>query len=262
MLHANFEYLMYQTNRMPYRAFAHTHTCYELVYYLTGDGITKINNLTYQYELHTFSIVEPHHLHSETASSQTEVIFIGFSYSNAPFELKSGVYADNERQDILNLLLKMKQEMIDKSAFYNDFLRVLTQAVLIEAARLLNVATGAPEADQLSYALKYLNANYSIDVDLEAVAELSGYSYHHFRHLFKEKTGLPPKQFMLQQRINRAKSLLAETEEKVTVIASECGFSNDSQLIKYFRKIVGETPMQYRAKIKKNIININYVARN
>lgn len=260
MFECNLEFLMYQKNFVPYRVASHTHTCYELVYYIDGSGSTEINGKVYEYKSNTFSIVEPKLYHGETASVDTNIIFIGFSVTNLPFQLKSGIYPDNTANDIYKILSTMKNEILGKEQFYNQRLHVLTQDILIiisriAANRAINEKT---KDDPLLNSINYLNLNFFKDVNLHTLADISGYSYDHFRHIFKQMTGFSPKQYIIEKRINLSKNLLAETDEKITSIAYKCFFASNSQFIKIFRKATGITPLQYRSQCKKHQINIKY----
>jgi AraC family transcriptional regulator len=71
-------------------------------------------------------------------------------------------------------------------------------------------------------------------------------SQFHFSHLFKQWISTSPYQYLLQQRIERAKQLLKQTDQSIMDIAFECGFNSNSHLGKQFRQLVGITPKAYR----------------
>lgn len=71
-----------------------------------------------------------------------------------------------------------------------------------------------------------------------------GYSW--FRHIFKEQTGFAPKQYILELRIERSKSLLTNSDKSVKAIAFESGFDNFEHFCHLFKKKTGMTPSQYR----------------
>ncbi|ABW27088.1 AraC transcriptional regulator domain protein [Acaryochloris marina MBIC11017] len=58
--------------------------------------------------------------------------------------------------------------------------------------------------------------------------------------------GLSPFQYLLQQRVERAKQLLKQTDQPIVDIAFECGFSSHSHLSRQFRQVTGMTPKVYR----------------
>ena len=57
----------------------HAHPCYELVYYVQGNGIITFSGDTYVFEENTFSLTKPNEYHTEKGNKGTEVLYIGFS---------------------------------------------------------------------------------------------------------------------------------------------------------------------------------------
>jgi AraC family transcriptional regulator len=79
---------------------------------------------------------------------------------------------------------------------------------------------------------------------LAAVARLSPY---HFARQFKAATGLPPHQYVIMRRVERAKQLLqAGTDLSLAEVAASAGFSDQSQFSQHFKRLVGVTPGQFR----------------
>jgi len=52
------------------------------------------------------------------------------------------------------------------------------------------------EHNEMGYIKKFIRENYNQNISLQTLAELSGYSYHHFRHKFKENLGLSPMSYI------------------------------------------------------------------
>jgi AraC-like DNA-binding protein len=84
------------------------------------------------------------------------------------------------------------------------------------------------------------------DVALAKVAEKVGMSYFHFSRAFKRSMGLSPINYIIRERIERAKKLLAETEAPIAEIALRAGFSSQSHFTTSFRKLAGVTPSSFR----------------
>lgn len=80
-----------------------------------------------------------------------------------------------------------------------------------------------------------------------ALASLCGLSASTFRRRMRECFALSPKQFLLQARLERAKSLLLETSYTVEAIATELGYSEPAHLSRQFKKHVGMSPAIFRA---------------
>jgi AraC family transcriptional regulator len=100
---------------------------------------------------------------------------------------------------------------------------------------------------QLLQVTDYINAHLANNIQLSDLAALVELSQFHFSRLFKQSTGATPYQYILQQRLERAKQLLKTTKLSVMEIAMLCGFSSHSHLGKLFRQHIGITPKNYRA---------------
>ena len=110
---------------------------------------------------------------------------------------------------------------------------------------VLKPSSGLPQA-KLKLAVDYINEHLSEKIRLEAIAALLNISQFHFCHLFKESMGISPYQYILQQRVERAKQLLKHQTLPIVDVAFDCGFATQSQLTKYFSRYVGTTPKVYR----------------
>lgn len=99
---------------------------------------------------------------------------------------------------------------------------------------------------KLNQALEYIQSYLDQDIKLVDLAECVGMSQYHFGRLFKQSTGVPPHQFVLQQRIERAKQLLQQRNLAIADIALSCGFKSQSHLTTLFRKFTGSTPKAFR----------------
>jgi YesN/AraC family two-component response regulator len=102
-----------------------------------------------------------------------------------------------------------------------------------------------------SYRLKsiiaYIKANLHHNINLELLSGSIGMTPAYFCRFFNKEIGLSPYQYIIQQRIEKAKELLLKQRQlSINDIALQCGFSSHSQLDQHFRKIMGITPKEYR----------------
>jgi AraC family transcriptional regulator len=93
-----------------------------------------------------------------------------------------------------------------------------------------------------------INFKQAEDVSLEAIAQHLGMSRYYFVRLFKQSMGTTPHQYVLPQRIERAKGLLKQRQEAISDIALGCGFADQNHFGKLFRQMTGTTPKAYREK--------------
>jgi AraC family transcriptional regulator len=99
---------------------------------------------------------------------------------------------------------------------------------------------------KLKQAIEYINEHLGENLSLTAIAEQLEMSQYHFGRLFKQSMGQPPHQYLIQQRVERAKQLLKQPELSITAIAIACGFTHQSHLAKHFRQQTKLSPTQFR----------------
>jgi len=85
---------------------------------------------------------------------------------------------------------------------------------------------------------------------MRRLAEASAVSEAHFAREFKKAFGLPPHRYLLTRRIERAASLLRETDLPILDVLLETGWNSPGTFGRVFRDITGESPGQLRAREK------------
>jgi AraC family transcriptional regulator len=147
------------------------------------------------------------------------------------------------------LLAELKQENLSGRLYLESLANVLAVHLLRQYAAVkprLTVYEGGLPQRQLLHILDYIHEHLDQDIKLADLAALLGISQFHFSHLFKQSIGIAPYQYLLQQRVERAKQLLKQTERSIMEIALECGFNSHSHLSKQFRQLTSITPKAYR----------------
>lgn len=106
-----------------------------------------------------------------------------------------------------------------------------------------------PARLQLRRVLELVGDNLSREISLDEMAHAAGMSLFHFSREFRKSVGTSPHQYLMKQRVERAKELLARSSLSILDVSLECGFKDASHFSRVFRSVVGETPRAYRAKI-------------
>jgi AraC family transcriptional regulator len=106
---------------------------------------------------------------------------------------------------------------------------------------------GALPRARLRPVVEYVEEHLDASPSLEQLATVARLSPYHFARQFKSATGLPPHQYVIRCRVERARQLLQTgTDLSLAEVALEVGFSDQSQLTRHFKRIVGITPGQFR----------------
>src|SRR6202048_3651117 len=84
------------------------------------------------------------------------------------------------------------------------------------------------------------------DLSLDEMAQSVGLSTAHFARMFRKSTGETPHQFVLRQRIERAKAMLRAPDARVLDVAVACGFKTHQHFRQVFRVVWGVSPTEYR----------------
>jgi AraC family L-rhamnose operon transcriptional activator RhaR/AraC family L-rhamnose operon regulatory protein RhaS len=101
---------------------------------------------------------------------------------------------------------------------------------------------------RIGEALSHLERNIHREVNLEELAKMAHMSQRSFLRVFQSATGTSPLAWVIEQRINRACSLLRHTERRITEIAFDVGFNDSNYFTRQFRKINGLSPRDYRLR--------------
>jgi transcriptional regulator GlxA family with amidase domain len=84
------------------------------------------------------------------------------------------------------------------------------------------------------------------NLSVTEIAYACSLSRSHFSRAFKKNTGVSPRHWYQQARIEKAKQMLAETKESISQIGIQCGFSDQSHFTRVFTRTVGQTPFNWR----------------
>jgi len=157
------------------------------------------------------------------------------------------------------IALSLREQLHDTApaaALYVDHLARAAAARLLLAHSTARLA-GASRAQkpglserQLRRAVDYIEAHLDGDPGLPELAAAAGLSPVYFARQFKRATGLPPHQYLMRRRLDRAKRLLSASDQPIAAIALDCGFCHQEHLTRLFRRHCGITPGAYRSRLR------------
>ncbi|MDC8104873.1 AraC family transcriptional regulator [Chryseobacterium sp. PTM-20240506] len=106
----------------------------------------------------------------------------------------------------------------------------------------------AKNKSRIGFAVDYIKKNLHQKLSIDSIAKLAYVSKSNFFKMFKDELGTSPNDFILQERINRAKELLA-TQNSIKETAYQTGFSDTNYFTRVFKQLVGVTPKTYQNKV-------------
>jgi YesN/AraC family two-component response regulator len=249
----------------------HFHNSHEIIYIEEGSASFNINNKTYiceggdlifisNLETHDakiisypykryFILVDPHYfqglMHNPILTSILK---------HRPQHFNHVVNLSNEHKPIFRELLQ-KIDIENKNT--TDFSQYKTtcylQIFLIELFQYYKHAFPISSTNKSTNIIldvqKYLDENYKEDIKLEELAKIFFINMYYLSHQFKEVTGFSFKEYLILQRMSRAKHLLFHTSLDITNVCTESGFNNVNHFIRVFKKLERVTPYQYRKKL-------------
>jgi AraC-like DNA-binding protein len=93
---------------------------------------------------------------------------------------------------------------------------------------------------------EYMQAHLDQELSLMALGTVVQMSPYYFSQLFKQSAGLSPHQYLLHQRVERAKHLLADPRRRIADVSQEVGIAAQSHVTTVFRTLLGTTPRTYQ----------------
>jgi AraC family transcriptional regulator len=106
---------------------------------------------------------------------------------------------------------------------------------------------GALPRGRLRAVVEYVEEHLGAGPTLGQLAAVAGLSVYHFARQFKAATGLPPHEYVIARRVERAKQFLQGGGDlSLAEVAARAGFSDQSQFSRHFKRLVGATPRQFR----------------
>lgn len=122
---------------------------------------------------------------------------------------------------------------------------IFTEVILCRNSELNN-RNYQRHKTEIEKVVQYIQQNYNKKIGVDDITRQVLISKYHFLRLFKAYSGVSPYEYLINYRITSAKRLLKETELGISEICGSVGFSDTNNFIRYFKRITGTTPGNYR----------------
>ena len=262
----NYPYMDFNSRNINY--LSHFHEEIEIIEVVSGEVVILCESKTFYAsagdicifmpgEVHGFSSVKDNHLYILKINCKQSVESIDFkSLRISPVVIKSNEPLNTElRLDIEQLKKEIEHQQTGYSYLVNSISnKILYQIIRCDRLHKLDSEKRKKNVTVLSVLKKsneYIEKHYKEPISLSDIAVYCGFSKYYFAHYFHEITGQTFYVFLTLYRLEKAISELLNSDNKITDIAYNCGFSNVRSFNRTFKSTFGITPSEYKKHFVK-----------
>lgn len=121
------------------------------------------------------------------------------------------------------------------------------------AAKMLKPPNEGLSGLRLKQVLAFIEEQLAEDLSLEQIAAVAGVSASHVKTLFRKAMGIPVHQYVIQRRVERAKTLLTKDSLSMAEIAAAAGFAHQSHMARHMRRMLGMPPLAMKRLLAETI---------
>jgi AraC-like DNA-binding protein len=179
--------------------------------------------------------------------------------NNSKWFLNYDEYHFYNNEEIAYLINKVIRICSEKSKEKDVLADLTLKELLVRIMQSQNLKTVNDEIatnnNPLAYVIGYIKANLNEKISIDSLSNKACMSKATFYRLFKRELGISPNDYILAEKMNRAKELLARPGNKIAAISYELGFSDSNYFIRAFKKIVGVTPGAFQLQAIHQLIH-------
>lgn len=219
---------------------------YAVCFALSGQCLYHCNGKTYRSDPQHILIIPRNSVYTLECPETGIFPLINFD-ADADETLDTFLEIEVESQaDFIALFNKLKDRLFFKSGHSH----LSSMSIMYDLlTRLYHASITREEKNNFNIirpAILYLEEHYNDPTLTNAdLAEKAFISDVYFRKIFKQKFGVSPKQFILMQRVEKAKELLRDEHLSVSAIAEAVGYTSVYHFSRSFKKITGYSPSEY-----------------
>jgi len=255
----------------------HTHEFSELVLVKNGTGTNIVNGVSYSLSAGDVFVIPPGRVHEYRETGRLGCYNIYFD--NKRLDLKrwdAGLLAGYHALFLIepvyrqkgdfNSRLKLNQEQLIRIWNLAELLeqeleggqpgfRLMAMSRFMEMvcqlSRYYGESTGKNSLKVLrvAEAISHMEAHFTEQVSIENLARMAHMSSRNFHRVFLNATGKTPAAYLIGLRVMKAAHLLEFSDTTITEVAFECGFTDSNYFARQFRKLMNESPGDFRRRI-------------
>ncbi|WP_443946310.1 AraC family transcriptional regulator [Pedobacter sp. AW1-32] len=166
-------------------------------------------------------------------------------------------YNNEEIAYLINKVIKICSENSREKDVLADLTlkELLVRIMQTQNLKMVNDQGYNLNQNPLAFVMGYIKANLGEKININTLSDKACMSKATFYRLFKRELGISPNDFILKEKINKAKTLLVQPGAKVASISYELGFSDSNYFIRAFKKIVGTTPGAFQQQAHLKLIH-------
>jgi AraC family transcriptional regulator len=165
-------------------------------------------------------------------------------------ELRNRFMVRDRQLESIGWAMKSEMEMGSPSGqLYLDGLALSAAARLVaghSSVAVVEQRRGGLDGRRLKRTLEFIEAHLAEELSLTRLAAVAEMSVSHFRAGFRESVGTAVHQYVIERRVERAKSLLMRDGQSIVEIALAAGFTHQSHLARHMQRSTGFSPMQMK----------------
>lgn len=272
ILNVNYELLYISKSKFEndWHSTAHFHPFTEIFFITNGSGNFHLDDKIVNVTKGDLVIINPNCLHTEKSNTSKEPLeYIVLGIENFIFAQHgtSSLLCNTEvtqelytiiHYDRISVLLQFFDPLINeienKPQNYEVVCKSIITLLIIFLSRGssqdldVNNTSKEPLNIECMKIKNYLDSHYSDNITLEKLASICHVNKFHLVHSFTKQVGVSPINYVINKRIDEAKTLLKTTNYSIRDISSIVGFSNSSYFSQMFKKITGFSPKTYKTK--------------
>lgn len=117
---------------------------------------------------------------------------------------------------------------------------------IVEVNRSLKTNGSEVAEDPITFVIKYVNDHIGSDISRQQIAQKIHISESHLSHLFQKRVGQTLSNYIIEQRMQLARSLLIDSSMPIGLVAIKCGYNHFSYFVRTFKKVYGVSPLVFR----------------